>query len=177
MMKKILKTIVAFSLGLSMMIGANIDGVYAADFEIPNDVYTRAWVNGQEVYIMPRCGYTIDDDGNVAGRAKAYIWKESSETDWGMFDKFILYDSNYNHIGCVSDGYIYGIDGNSIVDGAVIYGDVEYDNGTTSYLPGNVNSYDPSNRDKRPNATLEKYDFNEMVIYDWYSMGNYVRKE
>ena len=176
MMKKILKTIVAFSLGLSVMIGANVDGVYAADFEIPNDVYTRAWVNGQEVYITPGYAYITDDDGNEVP-AKSYIWKESSETDWGMFDKFILYDSNYNHIGCVSDGYIYGIDGNSIVDGAVIYGDVEYDNGTTSSLKGDIYSYDADKRDKRPNATLEKYDFNEMVIYDWYSMGNYVRKE
>ena len=170
MMKKFLKTIVAFSLGLSMMIGANVDGVYAKEqgdyYHLTNadGEYIRGYFNGEEVY------FCMADGEN-------YVYKDSSDNDWGRFYCLILYDFNHNYIGSVSNGYIYGIDGNSIVDGAVIYGDVEYDNGTTSYLPGNVNSYDPSNREKRPNATLEKYDFNEMVIYDWYSMGNYLRKE
>ena len=184
MMKKILKTIVAFSLGLSVMIGVNGDvikadsnnGLNLGPYEYATGDFVRVMYKGEEMYLPIRI--TTYDSHDGSRKSESTYTVKAYGVDYGTLEGLLLF--HYNTVDqiianddngiIIPYAYVYGIDNNSnqVLDGAIIYS-ISSDT--------NVNGNDPSNRDKRPNATLEKYDFNEMVIYDWYSMGNYVRKE
>ena len=180
MMKKIFKATIALLLAVNVVTGVGADTVKAGNFTFSGE-FVRVFYRGEELYLYSDDSIYQYPDGSelvIEGYATPGNFHVEDGVDYGIiYDGHLYHYNTWEQINANNDNgirtssaYIYGVDSTThmILDGAIIYsiGD-----------DTNVNSYDPSNRDKRPNATLEKYDFNEMVIYDWYSMGNYVRKE
>ena len=144
MLKKVLKSIIACSLAVGLLIGSGNEVVQAREYgQILDDgsctnENVRVFYQGEEKYISLK---------NVS------IFKESLESDWG-----------YGYGWEFGVGYpviIVGLDGFNVLDGAVIYpmtkGDFDIMRDDNACLE----------RLQRSTPYLKSCDFDLVVMYEW----------
>lgn len=145
MLKKVLKSIIACSLAVGLLIGSGNEVVQAK-------VKGYATENGDQAV---RVFY----QGVEATATCDYIEKESPESDWGYAYADIFSSNGANYYGPV---IIVGLEGNRVLDGAVLYQISDND-----FQEIVANSIDTDERKERSTPYLKSCDFDLVVIYEW----------
>lgn len=143
MLKKVLKSIVACSLAVGLLIGSGNEVVQAK-------VKGYATENGDQAV---RVFY----QGVEATATCDIIKKESPESDWGYAYADIFSSNGANYYGPV---IVVGLEGNKILDGAAAYP-------ITRELYQSVVENEFDGRLERSTPYLKSCDFDLVVIYEW----------
>ena len=172
MLKKVLKSIIACSLAVGLLIGSGNEVVqakvkgYCVHNCIEDDIiyrcnhHVKVFFEGQESYLL--------------FYREEYVDKESPDSDWGYASVLIVSTINErdytNYILYSGPSIIVGLDGNRILDGAVVYKTEREDVDNAYYCnpegyPSDFEHY--REREEHLTPYLKSCDFDLVVIYEW----------